>query len=336
MPSGRMSPCSSTSGRRPNPFRPAASDAGSSAPSEVQRSVPRRGPPSNASASVASTTTASELPSPPRPDSCQKPPSAGYQEQGKPPEICADSDAGPGSDAGVYNTVQKERKQSEWLTPGGYCGEAPVDALGRPACMSTLEPTVASHLRDIRKLTFTPEDKAAHQAGAAGINGKIMPVDRYCETYERARKILPNSSTHTSMAFGRSEDPDKVLFNSEYEAMFEGTGGLTSFESHKRHEAIGKKCTHAKHADLIHDLVYENKMDEAHHIDPHIRRQYSGAAGMGKSMETGRKRMMKGSTEAQVGNIIHYQPQTSELLEGHATVKTLDKRAGVLSSDIWR
>lgn len=92
-----------------------------------------------------------------------------------------------------------------------------------------------------------------------------------------------------------------------------------------------------------------------HHVDPTLRAEYANAAGQatlipGRPPELPRKKLAKGATETHTQDLIYvkYNPaqtdvftqtqaiKESSLNQGHATTKQSEKRAGMLSADIWR
>lgn len=225
------------------------------------------------------------------------------------------------------------------VTKGGADG-APVDAFGRPACLSTMEPNIASHIRETKKIFYGEEDKEEQRRGAAGALTHHQACADEHFTGDRGKKFLSNSPTSHSclheVLFNRT-DSSSPVFDVNYQAMFQDCGGLTSLEIDKRKKAESKQCVHALHAGDLHDLVFRGDMDDAHHIDPQIRKMYANAAGVGKSIENGRKKSAQGMNETQVGDLIYNQSLKMNQFEaGHAATKETEKRAGKLSSEMFR
>lgn len=236
------------------------------------------------------------------------------------------------------------RHLQEKISAGPGPCQMPVDVMGRPACTSTMEPTTAAKVRDCRKLTYTEEEKAAHAHEAAGMNSLLLrhntPKGMTSHfAAERGKKILENNpiarSSIPEVAFNRTDTPQ--VFDANYCDKFKDKVGLASFEVHKRVAATSKKCIHVDHHALIHDLVFNNDIDEAHHIDPELRKLFANSAGVGKSLEFGRKKQSMGTGESMVGHLMHNrEPEASKLNEGHANNKLKNGSAGMLSADLFR
>lgn len=222
-------------------------------------------------------------------------------------------------------------------------GKLPVDCMGRPAVMSTMEPNVCSLVRETRKMTYTKEEKAAQLREAAGFaTCGLATTPGICGVRGKKKILLHDSMLE--VAFSRNADGAPKISGTAVvlEETYKDCGGMSSAQWHRRFDgAQSKQCvqewrTAGKKVIQQTDLVLNNSGDDAHFIDPRLRTLYENAAGFGKTAAES-KRVPKGVAETQANTpTFNDGPKESALHRGHASIKQNEKRAGVLSADLWR
>lgn len=227
-------------------------------------------------------------------------------------------------------------------------GEMPVDCMGRPAVMSTMEPNVSSLVRETRKMTYSREEKAAQLHAAAGFETHRFAG---CDWMDRGKKKITLHDSMSEVAFRRNADGAPKISGTAVglEEAYKDCGGISTAEWHRTFDCkrgkqcVSEWCQSGKKCIQQNAVVLNNTHDDSRYIDPKLRTMYENAAGFGKSAAVSKK-VPKAATETQAStlraNASTLASTTSlkhiGLQQGHASTKQNENRAGVLSSDLWR